>query len=90
MTNKKKHQEPDIYQDENFAFIAGYTPGGFPYGITWAEQEEIDRREREGRLPVEKPEGVDFSPEEAELNLEEAENEGKLSFDEVDITDLPF
>lgn len=60
MTNKKKHQEPDIYQDENFAFIAGYTPGGFPYGITWAEQEEIDRREREGRLPKdEEPEGTD-------------------------------
>lgn len=23
--------------DENFAFIAGYTPGGFPYGTTWEE-----------------------------------------------------
>ena len=21
--------------DDTFAFIAGYTPGGFPYGITW-------------------------------------------------------
>jgi len=23
--------------DDTFAFIAGYTPGGFPYGTTWEE-----------------------------------------------------
>lgn len=23
--------------DDNFFFIAGYTPGGAPYGVTWAE-----------------------------------------------------
>ena len=23
--------------DDRFAFIAGYTPGGFPYGTTWEE-----------------------------------------------------
>ena len=32
-------------QDENFAFIAGYTPGGFPYGITWEEQAESEKKE---------------------------------------------
>ncbi|CDO03323.1 DNA gyrase subunit A [Oceanobacillus picturae] len=26
--------------DEMFAFIAGYTEAGFPYGITWEEAEE--------------------------------------------------
>ena len=26
-------------QDENFYFIAGYTSGGAPYGITWEEAE---------------------------------------------------
>lgn len=31
-------------QDENFAFIAGYTPGGFPYGITWEEQAELENK----------------------------------------------
>lgn len=31
--------------DENFAFIAGYTSGGFPYGITHEEMEEIDKNE---------------------------------------------
>lgn len=36
----KKYPEYDIEseeQDEYFYFIAGYTPGGFPYGITWEE-----------------------------------------------------
>ena len=26
-----------IDQDESFAFIVGYTSGGAPYGVTWAE-----------------------------------------------------
>jgi hypothetical protein len=33
-------ENPD--QDENFAFIAGYTSGGAPYGITWDEWEQIE------------------------------------------------
>jgi hypothetical protein len=28
-------------QDEHFAFIVGYTSGGFPYGLTWEEWAEI-------------------------------------------------
>jgi hypothetical protein len=31
--------------DDYFAFIAGYTSGGFPYGITWEEAEEIEKNE---------------------------------------------
>ena len=31
-------ENPD--QDENFYFIAGYTSGGAPYGITWEQAEE--------------------------------------------------
>ncbi len=34
--------EPE--SDDHFAYIAGYTPGGAPYGITREEQEEIDSR----------------------------------------------
>jgi len=45
----KKEQELDsllrFNSDENFAFIAGYTSGGFPYGITHEEMEEIDKNE---------------------------------------------
>ena len=28
--------------DETFAFIAGYTSGGAPYGVTWGEMEDAD------------------------------------------------
>ena len=40
--SKKKQNQPaeDIFSegmDNEFAFIAGYTPGGFPYGTTWEE-----------------------------------------------------
>ena len=27
----------EVYQDDRFSFIAGYTSGGAPYGITWEE-----------------------------------------------------
>jgi hypothetical protein len=33
------------YYDETYAFIAGYTEGGAPYGITHEEMEEIQRIE---------------------------------------------
>ena len=36
-----------IEQDDYFAFIVGYTPGGAPYGITWEEWEPLDASESE-------------------------------------------
>ena len=51
MAKKRKHRKQtdcddilnDPYPDMNgdFAYIAGYTPGGAPYGVTW-EEEGID------------------------------------------------
>ena len=41
-----KQEIPIIEQDENFAYIVGYTPAGFPYGITWEEQAQFDRQEK--------------------------------------------
>ena len=37
--DKTESTYSDLYadMDGNFAFIAGYTPGGFPYGVTWEE-----------------------------------------------------
>jgi hypothetical protein len=35
--------EESCYSDENFAFIAGYTEGGLPFGITHEEMEEIEK-----------------------------------------------
>ena len=35
---KKNHKEDyNDFQDDTFAFIAGHTPGGAPYGTTWEE-----------------------------------------------------
>ena len=48
---KKRNQSTDEIlddMDDRFAFIAGYTPGGFPYGTTW-EELGIDQD-----LPIEK------------------------------------
>ena len=40
----KNNTESDLFeqpeQDDYFYFIAGYTPGGAPYGITWEEARE--------------------------------------------------
>lgn len=43
---KQKAYEENLFElDDTFAFIAGYTSGGAPYGITWEEMEEIERKE---------------------------------------------
>jgi hypothetical protein len=43
---KQKHARRADFResDETFAFIAGYTEGGAPYGITWEEMEALDAR----------------------------------------------
>ncbi len=44
----KKKRENELYaccefeSDENFAIIIGYTSGGYPYGVTHEEMEQID------------------------------------------------
>ncbi len=39
---KKKTEPEDLYSDSDdyFYYIAGYTPGGMPYGVTWEEMGE--------------------------------------------------
>ena len=47
---RKAKQARDLYlhgvygedQDEHFAFIAGHTSGGFAFGMTWEESEELE------------------------------------------------
>jgi hypothetical protein len=40
---KEKREVFDLIEsDENFAFIAGYTSGGFPYGLTHEEFEKAE------------------------------------------------
>jgi hypothetical protein len=33
-----------VESDADFACIAGYTPGGAPFGVTWEEMEAIEKR----------------------------------------------
>ena len=36
-------------QDERFAYIAGYTSGGFPFGTTWEEMDAMVMRKQQRR-----------------------------------------
>ena len=36
---REKSTADEILQDDRFFFIAGYTSGGAPYGVTWEEME---------------------------------------------------
>jgi hypothetical protein len=38
----EQERQAGIESDEQFAFIAGYTSGGAPYGLTWAEWETLE------------------------------------------------
>lgn len=45
---KKEQQESDFWDedsDETFAFIAGYTSGGVPFGTTWEELNEMENKQ---------------------------------------------
>jgi hypothetical protein len=50
-SSKKNGAQVLPESDEHFAYIAGYTAGGVPYGVTWEEHEEI-----EGRAAILQPE----------------------------------
>ena len=39
-------EQPLYDSDETFAYIAGYTSWGFPYGITWEEMRQIEAEEK--------------------------------------------
>ncbi|WP_334074096.1 hypothetical protein [Paenibacillus sp. A14] len=50
----RRYEAEAPWSDETFAFIAGYTEWGFPYGITWAEMESLsDQNSLNATLPPE-------------------------------------
>ena len=56
----KKQRDVGFDQDEHFAFIVGYTSGGFPFGLTWEEWDAIEKMEvlfDDDELDQEGPEG---------------------------------
>ena len=79
--HKNQKAAEDIYtqmlsdMDGTFAFIAGYTPGGAPYGITW-EQVGID-----SELPFE--EKVRLYKEQMDTSTDEliVDDSNELPFD---------
>jgi hypothetical protein len=56
--------ESSLDQDENFAYIAGYTEAGFAYGITWEDWEGLDVIDPDGNTNTtgndEPPESLHF------------------------------
>ena len=50
---KLDYETPLSYMESQFAFIAGYTSGGIPYGITWdeLEPERADYDDGDDELP---------------------------------------
>jgi hypothetical protein len=61
--------EPE--SDDQFACIAGYTSGGAPYGITWEEQEEFERRAavKKSATPPEQKEPVSLNDVVQEMQI---------------------
>ena len=65
MSKKRKRKEKVNQIDEydyfgEFAFIAGYTEGGAPYGITYDEMEEMENEEEDKEKDEFGPVGDDF------------------------------
>lgn len=65
---RRKHQQlkkqeelfgAEFGQDEHFFFIAGFTEGGAPYGITWEEAYE------DGLIEEDEPADVRRRPDES-------------------------
>jgi hypothetical protein len=43
---EQKHYDEHPFSDHNFYYIAGYTPGGLPYGVTWEEHHQEKTADR--------------------------------------------
>jgi hypothetical protein len=64
MKKKPKKQAPDHLtpdSDEHFAYIAGYTEGGVPYGVTWEEMEAAEHSATAPRTGTPPPQNAPVS-----------------------------
>lgn len=87
---EEKEQANDFLDedsDDTFAFIAGYTSGGAPFGLTWEESEEIENH----------PPMNESAEDEDEIEVEnevEEDNDSSYGYSttKIDIVDdeLPF
>ena len=99
MSRKKKKGRDSRWEDmlpdhdERFAYIVGYTPWGIPYGVTWEEQAEMERREAErgNRVPEEEePEPWVLDEEEQEAGDWPEAEPGREPFEDPEPGELPF
>ena len=76
MSKKKRKKTTDdildvsMDMDDTFAFIAGYTPGGFPYGTTWEElgiDPELPLQEKVKRYRADTPSDPEKAIDDSEL-----------------------
>ena len=97
--DRKRELEMDLCEenDETFAFIAGYTSGGAPYGITWEEWGNIEKGEEDlESFFEEEDEGengvnVERDEEKNSVQMEEAPfSYNKEPVIEIEDDDLPF
>lgn len=70
---EKARCEFELESDETFAFIAGYTVGGVPYGVTHEEMAEIEKLEK-----------LDFGFQFFELEVEGDWTDSLIDDDETD------
>lgn len=47
LKKEKIDEHVELDSDENFAFIAGHTSGGAPYGLTHEEMAELEKENNE-------------------------------------------
>ena len=57
--NEKEKLEFETWNGERFYYIAGYTSGGAPYGITWEEYEQNSKEENYQKNQENKSEFLD-------------------------------
>ncbi len=48
---KELEEQQDDWSDETFAFIAGHTSNGVPYGVTWGEMDDCEGDYLDEELP---------------------------------------
>jgi len=70
MSKSKRLPPIEDESDGTFAFIAGYTPGGFPYGTTWEElgiDPELPMEEKERPYRADTPTDPEKAIDDSEL-----------------------
>lgn len=85
---RKRVEREAVLSDESdgtFAFIAGYTPGGFPFGLTWEEWYEIEDSNEQQVFDVQSM----FDPEVAPESDYAFEGDG-IRKKPIEDKDLPF